>query len=231
MLSAGFKGAWEMLIGGDPVLYDIIFLTLKVSSLATMIALLIGLPLGVYLGLRSFPGRKFVVSVVNTLMGLPPVVAGLIVWMALSRYGPLGFLEIIYTPTAIVIAQVIIATPVVTGLTLAAIQQIDVRFQEQIRALGANQLQFLWVLVKEARYSLLAAVIAGFGAAISEVGAAMMVGGNIFGQTRVLTTAVVLEVSRGNYEVALALSFVLVFITYLITAALTSLQQKQYKWS
>ncbi len=231
MLSAGLKGAWEMLVSGDPVLYEIIFLTLKVSSLATMIALLIGLPLGVYLGLRSFPGRKFVVSVVNTLMGLPPVVAGLIVWMALSRYGPLGFLEIIYTPTAIVIAQVIIATPVVTGLTLAAIQQIDVRFQEQIRALGANQLQFLWVLVKEARYSLLAAVIAGFGAAISEVGAAMMVGGNIFGQTRVLTTAVVLEVSRGNYEVALALSFVLVFITYLITAALTSLQQKQYKWS
>lgn len=231
MLSAGFKGAWEMLISGDPVLYEIIFLTLKVSSLATMIALLIGLPLGVYLGLRSFPGRKFVVSVVNTLMGLPPVVVGLLVWMALSRYGPLGFLEIIYTPTAIVIAQVIIATPVVTGLTLAAIQQIDVRFQEQIRALGANQIQFLWVLVKEARYSLLAAVIAGFGAAISEVGAAMMVGGNIFGQTRVLTTAVVLEVSRGNYEVALALSFVLVFITYLITAALTSLQQKQYKWS
>jgi len=231
VLSAGLKGAWEMLVSGDPVLYEIIFLTLKVSSLATMIALLIGLPLGVYLGLRSFPGRKFVVSVVNTLMGLPPVVAGLIVWMALSRYGPLGFLEIIYTPTAIVIAQVIIATPVVTGLTLAAIQQIDVRFQEQIRALGANQLQFLWVLVKEARYSLLAAVIAGFGAAISEVGAAMMVGGNIFGQTRVLTTAVVLEVSRGNYEVALALSFVLVFITYLITAALTSLQQKQYKWS
>jgi tungstate transport system permease protein len=166
-------------------------------------------------------------SLVNTSMGLPPVVVGLWVSIFLWRSGPFGSLNILYTPTAMIIAQAIIASPVVLGLTAAAIQQTSPKLRLQIRALGATNLQFLWLLLKEIRFSLLAAIIAGFGAVVSEVGASQMVGGNIKGQTRVLTTATVLEVSKGNFDVAIALTIVLSLLAYCVTLWLTLLQQKR----
>jgi len=189
--------------------------------------LLLGVPLGALIGLTRFPGRSFVVSLVNTGMGLPPVVVGLFVSIFLWRSGPFGFLELLYTPTAIVIAQVIIAAPIVTGLTLAAMQQISPSFRLQILGLGASRLQLLRVLLREARLPMLAAMMAGFGGVISEIGASMMVGGNIKGHTRVLTTATVLETSKGNFDVAIALSLLLLTVVFLVNWALTWIQQRR----
>jgi tungstate transport system permease protein len=162
-------------------------------------------------------------------MALPPVVVGLVVAMTLWRSGPLGGLRLIYTPAAIVIAQTVISAPVVMGLTAAALSALDPRLQQQLLGLGASRLQMIWMLWREARLPLLAALMAGFGSVISEVGASMMVGGNIKGQTRVLTTAIVLETSKGEFESALALSVLLLVITYLINLALTLIQQKGRK--
>ena len=201
-------------------------LSLQVSTIATLVSLLIGLPLGTWLALGTFRGRAFILSIVNTGMALPPVVVGLVVAMTLWRSGPLGSLRLIYTPWAIVIAQTIISAPVVIGLTAAALAALDPRLQQQLLGLGASRLQMIWHLWREARLPLLAALMAGFGSVISEVGASMMVGGNIRGQTRVLTTAIVLETSKGEFERALALSALLLVITYLINLALTWVQQK-----
>jgi tungstate transport system permease protein len=205
---------------------EITFLSLKVSGLATLISLLIGLPVGTWLGLGKFPGRAFLLTMVNTGMGLPPVVVGLVVAMSLWRSGPLGTLHLIYTPWAIVIAQVIIAAPVVTGLTAAALQALDPRLRLQLLGLGASNAQVILSLWQEARLPLLAALMAGFGSVISEVGASMMVGGNIRGQTRVLTTAIVLETSKGEFKSALALGALLLIITFSINYALTWIQQR-----
>jgi tungstate transport system permease protein len=223
----GIVEAFRLLVSGDPEVIDITLTTLKVSCTATLISLLIGVPLGTLLALSRFPGRNVLMSLVNTSMGLPPVVVGLWVSIFLWRSGPLGSLNILYTPTAMIIAQAIIASPVVLGLTAAAIQQTSPKLRLQIRALGATNLQFLWLLLKEIRFSLLAAIIAGFGAVVSEVGASQMVGGNIKGQTRVLTTATVLEVSKGNFDVAIALTIVLSLLAYGVTLWLTLLQQKR----
>jgi tungstate transport system permease protein len=205
---------------------EITTLSLQVSAIATIISLLIGLPFGTWLALGNFPGRSFLLSIVNTGMALPPVVVGLVVAMSLWRSGPFGDLRLIYTPWAIIIAQTIIAAPVVTGLTAAALAALDPRLQPQLLGLGASRLQMIWYLWREARLPLLAALMAGFGSVISEVGASMMVGGNIKGQTRVLTTAIVLETSKGEFGNALALSALLLIITYLINLALTSIQQR-----
>lgn len=210
-------------------IFEITALSLQVSTIATLISLLIGLPFGTWLALGDFRGRSFILSVVNTGMALPPVVVGLVVAMTLWRSGPLGDLKLIYTPWAIVIAQTVISAPVVTGLTAAALAALDPRLQQQLLGLGASRLQMIWMLWREARLPLLAALMAGFGSVISEVGASMMVGGNIRGQTRVLTTAIVLETSKGEFERALALSALLLIITYLINLALTWLQQKGQK--
>jgi tungstate transport system permease protein len=223
----GIVEAFRLLVSGDPEVIDITLTTLKVSGTATLISLLIGVPLGTLLALSRFPGRNVLMSLVNTSMGLPPVVVGLWVSIFLWRSGPFGSLNILYTPTAMIIAQAIIASPVVLGLTAAAIQQTSPKLRLQIRALGATNLQFLWLLLKEIRFSLLAAIIAGFGAVVSEVGASQMVGGNIKGQTRVLTTATVLEVSKGNFDVAIALTIVLSLLAYCVTLWLTLLQQKR----
>jgi len=201
-------------------------LSLQVSAAATGLALLVGMPLGAVLALVRFPGRALVVALVNTGMGLPPVVVGLFVSILLWRSGPLGFLDLLYTPAAIVLAQFVIAVPIVTGLTLAAVQQIPEPFRLQMLALGASRAQLVGVLVREARLPMLAALMAGFGAVISEVGASLMVGGNIRGQTRVLTTATVLETSKGNFDVAIALSVILLALTFLVNWALTWLQQR-----
>ena len=207
-------------------LFPITLLSLQVSTLATLISLLVGLPLGTALALSKFPGRAFIMSLINTGMALPPVVVGLFVAMLLWRSGPLGDLKLIYTPAAIVIAQTIISAPVVTGLTAAALQQLDPRLRLQLYGLGASRVQMIFSLWREARLPLLAALMAGFGSVISEVGASMMVGGNIKGQTRVLTTAIVLETGKGEFETAIALSVFLLTITFLVNWALTAIQQR-----
>jgi len=207
--------------------WRICLLSLGVSLSATLVSLALGVSAGVGLGLGRFFGRRFLVSVVNTGMGAPPVVVGLIVMIFLWRNGPLGILHLLYTPAAMVIAQSVIALPIVTGFTLATIQQVDHRLVLQIKALGASRLQMAWLLVREARLPLLAAVMAGFGAVISEVGASMMVGGNITGQTRVLTTAIVMEASKGAFDVAIALSIILMVLIFAVNLFLTSVQQKR----
>jgi len=210
-------------------IFQITTLSLQVSTIATLVSLLIGLPFGTWLALGNFRGRNLILSIINTGMALPPVVIGLVVAMTLWRSGALGELRLIYTPIAIIIAQTIIAAPVVTGLTAAALEALDPRLQQQLLGLGASRGQMVWYLWREARLPLLAALMAGFGSVISEVGASMMVGGNIRGQTRVLTTAIVLETSKGEFETALALSALLLVLTYLINLALTWIQQKGRK--
>jgi tungstate transport system permease protein len=208
-------------------IFEITLLSIKVSLLATAISLFIGLPLGTWLALRKqLRGRNFMLSIINTGMALPPVVVGLFVAMMLWRSGPLGSLELIYTPTAIVIAQTIIAAPVVTGLTASALQQLDPRLRLQLLGLGASPFQMVLSLWREARLPLMAALMAAFGAVISEVGASMMVGGNIRHQTRVLTTAIVLETGKGEFQNAIILSIVLLFLAYLVNLGLTLIQQR-----
>jgi tungstate transport system permease protein len=206
-------------------LVQITLFSLSVSGIATAISLLIGLPLGTVLALSVFRSRGLVLSVVNTGMALPPVVAGLAIALMLWRSGPLGDLNLIYTPTAIVIAEVVIATPVILGLAAAGIGQLDPRLQLQLQGLGASRLQTVWWLWREARLSLLAALMAGFGSVISEVGAAMMVGGNISGQTRVLTTAIVLDVGRGDFGAGIRLGGILLALAFLVNGVLTWAQQ------
>jgi tungstate transport system permease protein len=223
----GIVEAIRLLFSGNPEVWAITGLSLQVSGLATGISLLIGLPLGTLLALGRFPGRGFALSVVNTGMALPPVVVGLGVSILLWRSGPLGDFRLIYTPAAIIIAQTVIAAPVVTGLTAAALQQLNPRLRLQLLGLGASQAQVIWMLWREARLPLLAALMAGFGSVISEVGASMMVGGNIRGQTRVLTTAIVLETGKGEFARAIALSLLLLFLAFLVNLALTWIQQRK----
>jgi tungstate transport system permease protein len=227
LIWAGVRQAIGLLVGLDPEVRGITWLSLQVAGTSTGLALLVGIPLGTLIALARFPGRGLVISLVNTGMGLPPVVVGLFVSILLWRSGPLGALELLYTPTAIVLAQFVIAAPIVTGLTLAAVQQIPPTFRLQMVALGASRGQLLWLLLQEARLPMLAAVMAGFGGVISEIGASMMVGGNIRGQTRVLTTATVMETAKGNFDVAIALSLILLAVTFLVNYALTALQQRR----
>ena len=226
LLVDGLKQAFLLLLHLDRQTMKIASLSLLVSGSATLISLLLGIPLGTFLGLRHFRGKRFVASLVNTGMGAPPVVIGLVVTIFLWRSGPLGILHILYTPAAMIIAQVIIAFPLVAGFTMAAVQQLDPKLRLQIMALGASQSQMIWLILKEARLPLLAAIMAGFGAVISEVGASMMVGGNITNQTRVMTTAIVGEDSKGNFSLAIALSILLMIIVYLVNLLLTWVQQR-----
>ena len=227
----GIVKAIELVFGFDAEVWEITWLSLKISGSATLISLLLGIPLGISLALTHFLGRSVIVALVNTGMGLPPVVVGLFVSLFLWRSGPLGFLELIYSPTAMVIAQVIIAFPIVAGLTMASFQSLDPKLSLQLLGIGASRPQLLWLLCKEARLPLLAAVMAGFGGVISEVGASMMVGGNIRGQTRVLTTATVLETGKGNFDIAIALSVILLSLTFAINFFLTRVQQReQLRW-
>ncbi|WP_053360497.1 ABC transporter permease [Bacillus sp. FJAT-27251] len=227
LLLEGLRKAIEMILSGDPVILEITWRTLKVSLTAIMISTLIGLPAGMMLGLIKFPGRKLLLTLINIGMGLPPVVAGLWITLLLWRSGPLSDFELLYTPTAIIIAQTLVSLPIVTGLTATAFQQINEKLIMQIKALGATKIQLVLILLKESRLAILAAIIAGFGRVIAEVGAAMMVGGNISGETRILTTSIVMEVSKGNFDIALALSFILMTIAFLITFCLTYLQQRK----
>ena len=227
LIFEGIKKAFWLLVTFDPEVMGITLLSLEVSGTATLISLLIGISVGAAVALSKFPGKRFTVSLINTGMGLPPVVVGLFVTIFLWRNGPLGFFEILYTPTAMIIAQAIIATPIVMGITLAAIQQLPQKLQLQILALGATRLQMVWILLKEAKLPLLAAVMAGFGGVISEVGASIMVGGNIKGYSRVLTTATVMETSRGNFDIAIALGIILLLLAYSVNLILTQIQQRE----
>lgn len=223
----GIRQALLLLWQRDPEVIGIMLASLQLSGLATVLSLIVGVPIGTLLALKRFFGRSLLVSLVNAGMGLPPVVVGLLVAITLWRSGPLGMMDLLYTPSAVVAAQFLIALPVVVGLTLAAVQQVDPNLRLQMLALGASRRQWFGLLLWEAKLPMVAAVIAAFGAVISEVGAVMMVGGNLAGSTRVLTTATVMETRRGNFEVAIALSLILLSITFLVTWLLTLLQQRE----
>jgi tungstate transport system permease protein len=216
---------FAVMVANRGELAGIIALSFAVSGIAVGISMVIGVPLGIFLGLHRFPGRSWLVTLVNTGMGLPPVVVGLFVFLLLSRAGPFGSLELLYTPSAMVVAQVVIAVPLVMGVTLAANQGLDTRLTLQILSLGASRLQLYWKLVKEAKLSLVAALAAGFGSVISEVGAVMMVGGNIRNETRVMTTAIVLETRQGNFPMAIALSLILLVMAMAVNWVFTRVQQ------
>ncbi len=224
VLREAITGAFRLLSSGDGYTLQVLLLSLRVSLAATALALLIGLPLGMAVAFGRFRGRRAVLALVNTGMGMPPIVVGLVVTVTLWRSGPLGALGLLYTPTAMTLAQAVIALPLVVALSAAALQQVDEEFRLQMRGLGASRLRSLWEVVREARLPLLAALMAGFGAALSEVGAALMVGGNLRGETRVLTTAAVLESSKGNFDLALAFGIVLLLMAFAVNIALTLAQ-------
>ena len=225
-LTQGFLKAFELILNLNPELTGIILLSLKVSGLALVIATMLGLPTGAVLGLARFPGRGLAVSAMNTFMGLPPVVVGLFVYLLLSRKGPLGVLGLLYTPSAMVIAQTILAVPIVTALCHSAIVNVDPIIRQAARTLGATPLQETVALIHEARYGILSAVIAAFGRVMAEVGAILIVGGNIAGYTRVMTTTIALETDKGNFELALALGIILLAISFIINTALHAVQRK-----
>ena len=227
VLGDGLREALRLLLTGDEDTWAITGLTLRVSLGATVVAFLLGVPAGAVLALGRFRGRRVLLAVANTGMGLPPVVVGLFVTVLLWRSGPLGAFGLLYTPTAMVIAQAAIATPIVVALTAAALQQVDPDFLLQMRGLGATRLRALSALLVEAKLPLLAAGMAGFGAVVSEVGAAQMVGGNLAGETRVLTTAAVLATSRGQFALAIAFGLVLLVIAFAVNLAVTLAQQRQ----
>jgi tungstate transport system permease protein len=208
---------------------DIVILSLEVSGAALLISTVIGIPLGVFMGLNRFIGRRIVVALLYTGMGFPPVVVGLVVYLLLSRSGPLGSLDShwipqLFTPGAMIFAQTIIAFPLVAGFTMAAVMGVDPHVRQQVMALGATKRQAAWTILREARVGVIVAIIAGFGSIISEVGAVMLVGGNIEGRTRVLTTAIVLETRKGNFDLAMALGAVLLTLAFLTNLAMLLLQ-------
>jgi tungstate transport system permease protein len=223
----GVTEALKLIFSGDSYVFEVVFTSLVVSGSATLIALVVGLGIASFLAFRAPPGRTLALSGFNAGMALPPVVVGLFVSLMLWRTGPLGQLHLLYTRTAIVIAQAVIATPVVAALGTAALQGLNPNLRLQILALGASRWQAALLLFREARILLLAAAMAGFGAAISEVGATIMVGGNIKGSTRTLTSAIVLEVGQGDFETAIAFSFILLGVILMIVTLFTVLQQRR----
>lgn len=226
-LAQGFAEALRLLGSGDPELWAIVLRSLGISAAATLLAMVVGVPLGYGIARGRFRGRTALLAIANTGMGMPPVVVGLVVWLLLTRSGPLGGLDLIYTRRAMVLAQFLIATPLVVGFTAASVQALPPQLPDLLTSLGAGPLRKLWLMSREARLGLLAAVMAAFGAIISEVGAAMTVGGNLRDSTRVLTTAIVTETSRGNLPVALALGLVLLLLAFLVNLVLTALQQRR----
>jgi len=227
LIVQGVIKAFQLIICFDPEVMRVMWLSLKISGTATFISLFFGVSVGTVVALNNFPGKRLVISIINTGMGLPPVVVGLFVTIMIWRSGPLGFLEILYTPYAMIVAQAIIATPIVMGISLASIQNLPPNLRLQILALGASRMQMVWVLIKESRLPLLAAIMAGFGGVISEVGASIMVGGNIKGYSRVLTTATVMETGKGNFDIAIALGIILLVLAFLVNLLLTLIQQRQ----
>jgi tungstate transport system permease protein len=225
LLADAVRDAVRLLAGLDPDVRGIVLLSLRVSATAIIFGVAIGLPVGILLALARFPGRRLLIAIVHTGFALPPVVVGLLVYLLLSRSGPAGDLQLLFTPTAMILAQAILAAPYVAGVSLAAIQSVPSDVRLQARALGATRWRAVLTHVREARLGVGAAVIAGFGAVLSEVGAVLLVGGNIRGETRVMTTAIVLETRRGNFALAIALAMILLGIAFVINVLLTRMQQ------
>ncbi|HXF51241.1 MAG TPA: ABC transporter permease [Dehalococcoidia bacterium] len=223
----GIREAVRLIVRGDRELLEVVARSLVISGSATLVSLALGVAVGSTLALTRFPGRRLLITLVNTGMGLPPVVAGLLVAALLWRSGPLGALGLMYTPAAMVIAQVVIAFPIVTGFTVAALGSLPPRLRLQLYGLGASRFQMLWTLLREARMPLLAAVMAGFGAVISEIGASQMVGANIPGETRVMTTWIVFLVGRGEFGPAFAVGFILLLLVFAVNLILTTIQQRE----
>lgn len=219
-----FFAAFDLLLTLDPDLVEIVALSLGISLSAVLLAALIGLPLGALLALWRFPGRGALVVLLNALMGLPPVVAGLLVYLLLSRAGPLGELGLLFTPTAMVIAQALLVTPIVAALTRQTVADLECEYSEQLRSLGVTPLRSVPTMLWDGRFSLLTAVLAGFGRAIAEVGAVIIVGGNINHVTRVMTTTIALETSKGNLALAVGLGAVLLLVALGVTALVTAVQ-------
>lgn len=217
--------AARLLLAGGAAVWHTVLLSFWVSGAGLLVGTLVGIPIGVAVALRRFRGRQLAIAVIHTGFALPPVVIGLFVYMVLSRSGPLGILQLLYTPTAMIIAQSILAAPYIAGITLAAVQAVPADVRLQARALGASPAQALLAHLREARLGLVAAIVGGFGAVISEVGAVMTVGGNLVGETRVMTTAIVLETRRGNFGIALAFGVLLLAVAFLVNLLLTRLQQ------
>jgi tungstate transport system permease protein len=222
--SDAFGLALKLIVAADPALAEIILLSLRVSLSAVVIACAIGLPLGAVLAVLRFPGRGGLIVAVNTLMGLPPVVAGLVVYLMLSKAGPLGVLGLLYTPTAMIIAQTVLVTPIVAALTRQVVSDLYDEYREQLHSLGLGPWQVVGTLLWDGRYSLLTVALAGFGRAIAEVGAVIIVGGNIHHVTRVMTTTIALETARGNLALALALGMVLLALAFTINWAVMAVR-------
>jgi tungstate transport system permease protein len=220
----GLIKAFWLIISFDREIYSIMFLTLKVSGTAVAIGALIGIPIGAAIGLKDFFGKHFLISIINTLMGLPPVVVGLFVYLLFSYSGPFGPLQLLYTPTAMIIAQLIMAIPIVIGITVSSVSSVDKSIRDKALSLGATKIQLMITILKEAKIGLLTAVMAAFGGAISEVGAVMIVGGNIRWATRVLTTAIVTETELGKFDVAIALGIILLLLAFIVNWILTQMQ-------
>jgi tungstate transport system permease protein len=223
-ITSGLLQAVQMILSGDPALYEIIWLSLRVSGSALLISTVIGVPVGAALGLSRVRARGFITALLYTGMGLPPVVVGLFVYLMLSRSGPFGVLAWLFSPSAMIVAEVIIAFPLVTGLTMTAVQSVDPALRVQVRSLGATRIQETWAVLREARVGVVAAIVAAFGGVISEVGAVMLVGGNIEGKTRVLTTAIVLNTRTGDFALALALGVILLTLAFIANVAMLRLQ-------
>ncbi|HOB87441.1 MAG TPA: ABC transporter permease [Bacillota bacterium] len=224
-LLEGIIQAFKLIITLDPDLMRIVLLSLQVSGAAIIISTLLGVPLGSFLGLKEERKTRLISKIIFTLMGLPPVVAGLLIYLLLSRQGPLGVLGLLYTPTAMIIAQVCLALPIVTGLTMVAVRSTGREVEETARTLGAGRGLAAWTVIRESRISILGAIITGFGRVVAEVGAVMMVGGNIQGHTRVMTTAIVLETGKGNFEFAIGLGLILLLLAFLINSLLYRFQR------
>lgn len=218
-MDSPFSIALNLIASGDAVLIQIIGLSLRVTLSAVLIACLVGLPLGAALALARFPGRGVVIVTFNALMGLPPVVAGLVVYLMLSRSGPFGSLALLFTPTAMIIAQTLLILPIIVSLTRSVVEDLWAEYREQLRSLGAGRLRSVPTLLWDGRVSLLTGVLAGFGRASAEVGAVLIVGGNIAGHTRTMTTAITLETNRGNLGLAVALGIILLSLTLALNAA------------
>lgn len=224
-ITKGLIEAWNLLISFDPEIYGIIRLSLIVTLSSTFFSAMVAVPLGVLIGCSNFRGKKITVRIINTLMGLPPVVAGLVVYLILSRTGPMGFFGLLFTPEAMVIAQFLIVTPIIAGLTLSAVKLKVNPVFETCQGLGLKKSRTIRLLIYECRYPIISSVVAGYGRAISEVGAIMLVGGNIQYMTRVMTTAIMLETNQGNYGKALALGMVLLSISFFINWIVNSIQE------
>ncbi len=223
-IGLGLFRALQLIFSGDPEVLRITLLSLRVSGTATLLGAVIGIPIGALIALRRFPTRTLLISIINTFMGLPPVVVGLFLYLILSNAGPMGFLHLLYTPEAMILAQLVLVAPITAGVTLSAVSNVDVRLRDMAISLGAGRLQEVRIILREARLGLLTAVIVGFGSAISEVGAIMMVGGNLLGYTRALTTAIVLLTNQGDFTTAIALGIILLGLAFVINIVLTYLQ-------